>query len=282
MKENITCMVDTFCTASINSKNFEKFKELNWNVEINFPEITKTLSMEVNTALFVIQASLQYSFFYGASFYKPNSLNSSSLSQTVYDAFTFDLYNTDDFYDSDIFYESLKKRIVEEGYTLLKERLQTIDNLKLINWKLLLNNINNTNKFIEILHNNLAFNDPFYKKELLAVYTIERFKIFQNIIDDNQPYIDGMYIPADYQIPKMLRSLGIVTFSDEICNKIDNDFIFTEGSKDEISIRVASIEACDMLARHFNITNEKVDRILFYNRHIINDFKHHLCYSTNY
>jgi hypothetical protein len=121
-----------------------------------------------------------------------------------------------------------------------------------------------------------------YKKELLTEYLIERFKISLNIIEDDQPYVEGMYIPADYQIPKILRSLGIIKFSKEIEDKIDNDFIFQEGSKDEISIRVASIKACDMLARHFNITNEKVDRILFHNRHTINEFKHHLCYSTNY
>jgi hypothetical protein len=190
MNKNISHMVDTFCTATINEDIFSKFEEMNWDIVEAFPEITKELSMETNIVLFTIQASLQYSFFYGTADYKPNSLNSGSLMQTVYDTFMHDLYNVSDFHNSDLFYESLKKRIVNEGYTLSKLRLETIDNLKLMNWGSLLANVNNTDKLISILHDNLAFNDPLYKKELLTAYLIERFKISLNIIEDKQPYVE--------------------------------------------------------------------------------------------
>ena len=89
-------------------------------------------------------------------------------------------------------------------------------------------------------------------------------------------------IPADYQIPKILESLGVLKYNEALKHKIDNDEFILSGSKEEVSIRAASIIACNRLAEYNNISPERVDDILFnkFRKKVKN--KHHLTVTTNY
>jgi hypothetical protein len=87
---------------------------------------------------------------------------------------------------------------------------------------------------------------------------------------------------ADYQLPKVLRTLGLLHYSDALAAKVDNGELIEAGSKEENAIRAATIVACDLLAEQFNASTEDVDSWLWLNRNKDRDAKFHLTRTTAY
>jgi len=52
---------------------------------------------------------------------------------------------------------------------------------------------------------------------------------------------------ADYKIPQILRSLGILKYSDKLANKIDSYLPIKKDSKEEVEIRAATIWAVELI-----------------------------------
>jgi hypothetical protein len=87
---------------------------------------------------------------------------------------------------------------------------------------------------------------------------------------------------ADYQLPKVLRSLGILHYGADLAQRVDSEVLIEEDSLEEVGIRAATIYACDKLAEHFGCTIEEVDFWLWANRNAARDAKFHLTKTTNY
>ena len=123
--------------------------------------------------------------------------------------------------------------------------------------------------------------DIFFKKGLFAIMISQRMmpELIKNKSYKKQLY--SLPVPADYQIPKMLRHFGLIEMSKELMTLIDTNSILGENSEMELNIRAATIKACSLIAKNNNISVDDVDAYFFMLRKEP-DLKHHLCHTENY
>ena len=97
---------------------------------------------------------------------------------------------------------------------------------------------------------------------------------------------------ADYQIPKTLRSLGILVYGYALANLVDKERTLAEGSPMEIGIRVNTVQAVASLLERINklrslwgkelITMIELDFVLWDTGRKETKAKHHLTLTTAY
>jgi hypothetical protein len=87
---------------------------------------------------------------------------------------------------------------------------------------------------------------------------------------------------ADYQLPKVLRSLNILNYSADLAESIRTRRRIKKDSVEERAIRAATIIACDRLAEHFGVTIEEIDFWLWVNRNVDREALFHLTETTDY
>lgn len=54
--------------------------------------------------------------------------------------------------------------------------------------------------------------------------------------------IDSMTVFADYRVPQTIRKLGLIEYSEDLSNKIENNIYIDEGSEEELEIRLSSVQ----------------------------------------
>lgn len=105
--------------------------------------------------------------------------------------------------------------------------------------------------------------------------------------------IPQLTVYADYQLPRVLRGLGILEYSRSLAEKVDNEIPIFAGSKEELEIRASTIWAAQDLVGDINfyrddaslspITNVHMDAHLFLQGRKMKNLKpHHLCETTAY
>lgn len=58
---------------------------------------------------------------------------------------------------------------------------------------------------------------------------------------------------ADYKVPQMLRHFGIISYSNELAQKVDNFILIPYKSREEIEIRTATIWGIELIRQYINI-----------------------------
>jgi len=125
----------------------------------------------------------------------------------------------------------------------------------------------------------VSYGDVFLKKAQLTLMlaTAEyRCRYPEAIVDLK------VTIAADYQVPKVLRSMGILEYSDALAKKVDNGVLIDAGSKEELAIRAASICAGHDISKQFGIGIPQLDWWLWSHRNDDPNAKFHLTYTTDY
>lgn len=74
---------------------------------------------------------------------------------------------------------------------------------------------------------------------------------------------------ADYQVPKVLRGLGILVYAPKLQAMVDRGELLEQDSPMEVAIRAASIIACEMISKKKNVSSAELDFWLWQRR---NDF----------
>lgn len=87
---------------------------------------------------------------------------------------------------------------------------------------------------------------------------------------------------ADYQLPKLLRALGLLHYGAELAELVDRQALIEADSPAERAIRSATVRACESLARQFRCRVEEVDFWLWMNRNQAKDVHFHLTRTTTY
>lgn len=87
---------------------------------------------------------------------------------------------------------------------------------------------------------------------------------------------------ADYQLPKVLRAMGVLRYAPELADQVDGEVLIESGSEQERAIRSATVIACDGLTQHFGAAIESVDFWLWLQRNAARDAKFHLTRTTAY
>jgi len=180
--------------------------------------------------------------------------------------------------------DDITEVLIDSNITLLDTRIQTVDEIfEKLDFEEYGKNYLNINQSIKILKKLVCFKrDIFFKKGLFAIMITSRIipKLRQNNNEYNQDIL-SLPVPADYQIPKMLRFFGLIEFSDQLTNKIESNEKLIENSEEDLNIRAATIKACELIAKNNNVSVDDIDAYLFMKRKET-DLKHHLCVTTNY
>ncbi len=231
----------------------------------------------------LIQASLQYCFFFGTANKRIDGIDSQWILRELDKVFRqVNIKCTQDIEANLI--NKFADVLLKSNITLLKSRIETLkDVFDFCNFDLYGKAYNNVQSSIKMLKAIPSFKqDIFFKKGLFAIMMSNRMMPF--LIDNNYDYSDSMNklpVPSDYQIPKMLRHFELIEYSDELSQLIEDDKIIPENSKMELDIRSATIQAVELLAKSNNKSPNTVDAYLFSKRKSCHD-KHHLTITTNY
>lgn len=99
-----------------------------------------------------------------------------------------------------------------------------------------------------------GYGDAFIKKSMLAVgLMVAEYRRAGVSVQEH------LLAYADYQVPAVLRHLGILKYSDKLAALVDNRQHIKKGSREERAIRAATVIACEMFARIFGVTAAETD-----------------------
>lgn len=122
-----------------------------------------------------------------------------------------------------------------------------------------------------------SFKEPYFKKIQLALQEIISLVYEDEISAD-------LTVFADYQLPKVLEGLGIISYSIELSNSIANAELILQDSPEERAIRAATIFSCEEIVKEFNVSFGAVDKFLWSNKEneLFKNKKFHLTKTTRY
>lgn len=122
----------------------------------------------------------------------------------------------------------------------------------------------------------IAYSDPLLKKAQLAISFVWLVAKEQGL--DLQVDLTAF---ADYQIPRVLRALKLLDYSDSLAKTIDSSKPIAANGPEERALRAASVIAIDMLSKRLGVPNAAIDHFLWTQR---NEAKEpfHLCETTLY
>jgi hypothetical protein len=117
--------------------------------------------------------------------------------------------------------------------------------------------------------------DPFLKRAILLFLQLNR------ILGLFEKETKLLPIPADYQVPNMLRYYGILQYCTELEDVVDNGVHVLENTPEEASIRAGAIIAADKLGKMLGWPASDVDGWFFIRRKDATT-PFHLTITSNY
>ena len=87
---------------------------------------------------------------------------------------------------------------------------------------------------------------------------------------------------ADYQVPRIMRALGVLTYSPTLSQKIENLELLPKDGADERAIRGATVLAGELMATRFGVDASMVDNYLWTNRNTVGSVPFHLTLTEDY
>ena len=90
-----------------------------------------------------------------------------------------------------------------------------------------------------------------------------------------------LFIPADCQLPKMLRNSDCIKYSDKLAKKVFDGKLIQKHSLEELQIRAATIVVGTMLQFSTGWTIADVDTYLWLRRKLV-DTPFHLTITSDY
>lgn len=222
----------------------------------------------------LLASSINYCFWYGKYSFKPTG------STDVYSIITDSVLNKFEGGIDHDFVNSIIDELIFRRFPLIEERtkhlLETSLGVQEFLMYVVMNKQNAPLVLYELVRRYPGFaSDMFLKRAFLFVICLNRkLGYFEETIKD-------IPVPADYQVPKMLRHFGCLVYSDELSEKINNHTILPKTSLEEISIRASTVMACEKLVELTGWTISDIDSWLWLQRKKCDD-PFHLTITTDY
>ena len=221
----------------------------------------------------LVAASINYCYWYGKFNVRPLNANSTKMYELLVNAF-FDYDGKNNYWFRrciNRYYNSL----VVHRFPLLKERKDHLYELMEKGEDFSEYVINNYEKksinelMIELITLFPGFGEDIFLKRasLFFLQLNRRFGWFKDQLND-------LHVPADYQVPKMLRYSKCIEYSQELSNKISDNELIPKHSQIECEIRSATILAVKKICHLSGWNVAEVDAFFFLNRHICDDAFH--------
>lgn len=222
-------------------------------------------------------SAVNYCFWYGKYDFRPTNASSYSLYNVIMGAVDSDFKGI---VEPD-FFNAIIDRLVFDRYPLLEERVKHILEVSLGTYEFIMFvHMNKDNDARVVLHELVRrypgfASDMFLKRAFLFLMQLNRKLDFFN------DTINEIPVPADYQVPKMLEHFGCLLYSPELITKIKSHKMIPRYSIEEISIRAATVLACDQLGELTSWTKSEIDAWLWLRRKEC-DKPFHLTITTDY
>jgi len=225
----------------------------------------------------LVASSINYCYWYGKSTVRPGNASSTKMYKLLMNSF--------DTYPKEDFETCLWKFIAALGlyrFPLIKERrahlLQLRYDAESFSQKIV---DKHESESIDTLMRAMTFlfpgfgSDTFLKRASLFFLQLHRrFGWFKDELTD-------LFVPADYQIPKMLRHFNCIQYSNNLALTIDSETLIPKHSLEECEIRAATIIAMRELCRLTGWNIAEVDGYFFLKRKEVNS-PFHLTITTDY
>lgn len=231
----------------------------------------------IDTLKELVASSINYCYWYGSHDIRPNGVSSSSMYIDVNEVFE----NTALYFNERI--DLLINLLSLHRYPLLEERkrhlLELCENNKAEKFTTMVceDKYSGERLFHEMIEMFHGFSsDTFLKRA--ALFFIQLNRKYEWWEDD---LMTILHVPADYQVPKILRYFGCIGYSDDLYNKVENNILIPKHSLEELQIRAATVKVCTMLQYSTGWTIAEVDTYLWTKRKLT-DAPFHLTITTDY
>ena len=122
-----------------------------------------------------------------------------------------------------------------------------------------------------------AYADSYLKKAQLALA-----EIAGHCLEAGIAVKPTLTVFADYQVPRVLRALGVLKYSSELESLVDNQVLLAKYGEEEEAIRAATILAGEQIAERFGVDPSVVDNYLWTHRALAGKAPFHLTETTEY
>lgn len=234
---------------------------------------------EYNTGIYVeilkelVASSINYCYWYGAHNLRPNDVSSTAMYECVEYAFK----------DAKTHALNFEKRIYHliellsvNRFPMLEERKKHL--LELCEGR-------KAEIFAEAVMERKADLDMIcrYFQGFAADIFLKRASLFFIQVYRKYGWFNDMElpVPADYQVPKILRYFNCITYTPALEEDIYENKLIHKGSIQEIQIRAATIEVCERLKNKLGWHIGDVDTYLWTRRKEV-DMPFHCTYTTDY
>lgn len=192
----------------------------------------------------LVASSINYCYWYGSHKIRPNNVSSTTMYEDVNKALGNGY--------SALMFEKRIKHLIEilahNRYPLLEERkrhlLDLCEDRKAEHFiqAVVSKDFSGERLFYELIERFTGFaSDIFLKRaSLFFIQLYRNFGWYEDLIQK-------IFIPADYQVPKILRHFECFEYSDLLSHEIDNCILIKKHSLKEIQIRAATIKICKQL-----------------------------------
>lgn len=231
----------------------------------------------------LVASSINYCYWYGSHDIRPNGVSSTSMYNDVNEAFS-DMSNTALNFEKRI--QNLITILSDHRYPLLEERkrhlLELCEDRKAENFThaVVSKRYSGEELLKKIIRLFSGFASDIFLKRT-SLFFIQLYRRFGWYVEHENDLMYKLFVPADYQVPKVLRYFECIEFFNELEQMVDNKVLIPKGSLMEIQIRAATIKICKLLQDITKWPIPDIDTYLFCQRKLIKR-PFHLTITSDY
>jgi hypothetical protein len=224
-------------------------------------------------------SSINYCYWYGKSTIRPCDASSMKMYKLLDEA-----YDENQNRWSSRVVKDFSKKLMQHRFPLVEQRISHLNQLLVAedpSPMFFVGEVLKGNSDLRHLVNRMVGGFPGFSQDMF----LKRVFIFFMQLYRRRSFfsseIEILPVPADYQIPKMLRHKGILKYNNELSALVDGEQLLASGSQMECEIRAATIMACKELGDKSGKSMADIDYWLWVNRKSCND-PFHLTITTDY
>lgn len=277
--------------VTINEQNLQKLVDkMTGEGKVNFFDEEPQEFTDVDERKLILRelvaSSINYNYWYGTSLIRPGGASSSLMYELVDDALLNMTEVVNNSLTGDITFAAHIDQLIEllsaNRFPLLEERKRHL--LELVNAGLgvtfaryvQMNKDKPYDIFKALVNSFQGFASDIFLKRA-SLFMIQLFRQ-RGWFED---FMGHLFVPADYQVPKMLNHFKVLEYSNGMIFKIQESKLIEKGSLMECQLRAATIIACKMICLTSGWNISEVDTWLWTKRKEPKS-KFHLTYTTDY
>jgi len=231
----------------------------------------------------LIASSINYCYWYSSSSIRPGNANSGLMYQLVLEAFEdYGQHEDHSPYNFVECIEELVKKLAVNRFPLLEERIKHLKDLIYYSAERFAQEVVSSHKngyedlFVELVENYPGFaSDTFLKRaSLFFLQLYRKLGWFEDAMMK-------LPVPADYQVPKILKHYGCLYYKSDLFEKIKSGILIPKHSPEECQIRAGTVLVCKRLCDETGWNVSDIDGWLWLRRHVTSD-PFHLTITTDY